>query len=414
MTTTSTRKVDSDSSADASGVPWDSRTVRLVLSSTLLAPLGVPLVSPALPAIRDAFGVTDAEASLLVSAYFVVGIALSPFVGALADRIGRRRVLAGSLLVFGLTGGVTAFAPSFDAVVALRAVQGTAAAGIFVSTVTVIGDAFDGPQRNSVLGVNTAVLSAGAALFPIVGGLLVAVAWNAPFLTYFAAVPLAVAVYLWLDEPGASGGRRPTWGRAYARGVLRDLRPPATLSLYVATFAGEFLLFGAVLTALPFLLVDSFALAAVLVGAVITTAEVASVAVSAANGRFARRASNRLLVAAGFGWLGVGFVAAWLAPTPVLVGVAMLAVGAGIGLVLPSVDAELSGAVSDAHRAGALSLRNSTTFLGRASGPVVFAGLAATTGYQPLLLAAGVAAFLVAAVSLSVPARPVPEDIGAV
>ena len=55
---------------DAVSVPWRSPTVQVVLASTLLAPLGVPLISPALPVIRDAFGVTDAAASLLISAYF--------------------------------------------------------------------------------------------------------------------------------------------------------------------------------------------------------------------------------------------------------------------------------------------------------------------------------------------------------
>jgi ACDE family multidrug resistance protein len=386
-------------------VPWNSRTVRLVLLSTLLAPLGVPLVSPALPAVRDAFGVSDAQAALLVSAYFVVGVLLSPFIGALTDRLGRRRVLAGSLFVFGVTGGLTVLAPSFTQVVALRAVQGTAAAGIFVSTVTLIGDSFEGAQRNAVLGVNVAVLSTGAALFPLVGGALVAYGWNAPFVLYLLAVPLSLAVARWLEEPAVSTASRPTWGRAYVRGVGRALRPPAMLSLYLATFVAELLLFGAVLTALPFLLVDEFALSAVLVGATITAVEAASIVVSAANGWFAQRVTNRRLVPSGFVCLGVGFAAAWVAPGPLAVGVAMLAVGAGIGLVLPTVDAELSEAVPASYRAGALSVRNSTTFLGRATGPLLFAGVAVTTGYRVLLLAAGVAAVLVAALSLALPVR---------
>lgn len=380
--------------------------------STLLAPLGVPLVSPALPAVRDAFGVTDAQAALLVSAYFVVGVLLSPFIGALTDRLGRRRVLAASLFVFGVTGGLTLLAPSFAVVVGLRAVQGTAAAGVFISTVTLIGDSFEGPQRNAVLGVNVAVLSAGAAVFPLVGGLLVAYGWNAPFVMYLLAVPLSLAVARWLHEP-ASTASRPVWGREYVRGVARALRPPATRTLFLATFAVELLLFGAVLTALPFLLVDEFALSALLVGATITAVEVAAIVVSAGNGWLARRVSNRRLVAVGFACFGVGFVGAWLATGPAFVGLAMLAVGAGIGIVLPTVDAELS-TVPAAYRAGVLSLRNSTTFLGRAAGPVLFTGLAVSFGYRPLLLAAGMAAVVVAIVTLVAPGgavgRPEPQE----
>ena len=68
-------------------IPWKSRTVQVVLLSTALAPLGVPLISPALPVFRDTFALTEAQASLLVSGYFLVGIVLSPFVGIFADRL---------------------------------------------------------------------------------------------------------------------------------------------------------------------------------------------------------------------------------------------------------------------------------------------------------------------------------------
>ncbi|MGA9402736.1 MFS transporter [Haladaptatus sp.] len=153
-------------------IPWRSTTVQVVLLSTILAPLGVPLIAPALSVIRDAFSIGDAQASLLVSTYFVTGIVLSPFIGMLADRFGRRQVLISSLVIFSLTGGVMALSPSFVVIVTLRIVQRTAAAGIFITTVTLIGDVFEGAQRNAVLGVNNAALSAGADIFPIGGGAL--------------------------------------------------------------------------------------------------------------------------------------------------------------------------------------------------------------------------------------------------
>jgi MFS family permease len=371
-----------------STVPWRSRLVQVVLTSTLLAPLGVPLVSPALPVVRDAFGVTDAAASLLISAYFVAGIALSPFVGALADRIGRKRVLAGSLVAFGLVGGASAFAPSFTVILALRVVQGVAAAGIFISTVTLVGDAFEGSQRNAVLGVNTAVLSAGAAVFPVVGGALVTYGWNTPFYAYFVAVPVGLVAAVVLDEP-AREETRSLPGVRYLREAGGAIRNSGTLPFYAATFVTEFLLFGAVFTALPFLLTSEYALAPVLVGAVIMAAEAASVGASAANGRLSESFSNGQLVAMGVGAYGLGLLGAWVAPTPLFVGASMLAVGCGIGLVLPSVDAAVSDRVPASFRAGALSLRNSTTFLGRAAGPVVFAAIAGVVGYPTLLLASG-------------------------
>lgn len=399
-------------------IPWESPTVRIVLLSTLLAPLGVPLVSPTLPVVRDTFGVTEATASLLISAYFVAGIVLSPFIGALADRLGRRLVLAASLVVFGLAGGVIVLAPSFTTVLLVRIVQGTASAGVFVATVTIIGDTFEDAQRNAVLGINTAVLSVGAAIFPVVGGVLVAVSWDAPYLLYLLAVPLGVLAWRMLEEPdrdgatndddasdlepdggdAASADRRMTLDAAYVRGVIGAVGTASVLAMFLATFAAELLLFGSVLTAVPFLLAGSYGLAPAVVGGVLMLSEGMSVAVSAANGRFAKRTTNSTLVAVGFVCLAAGFAIAWLATSVLVIAVATAIIGAGIGLVLPSVDAEVSNRVASEYLAGALSLRNSTTFLGRTLGPVAFAGIAATTGYAPLLLGGAIAALVVAGV----------------
>lgn len=255
-----------------SSVPWESATVRVVLLSTVLATFSVALISPGLPVFRGAFDLTDAEASLLLTALLVPGIFLSPVMGLLTDRLGRRRVLVSSLLVWSLAGGAIAIRPTFPVVLALWFVQGVTLAGIGITTVTLVGDVFEGAQRNAVLGANTAVLSAGAAAFPLVGGALATVAWNAPFAMYLLGVPVALT-------------------------------------------------------------------------------------------------------------------------TPFLIAVATVGYGAGWGLVLPSIDAGVSDIVPPQFRAGALSLRNSASFLGRAAGPVLFTALAAGSGYRVLLLAAGVSAF---------------------
>ena len=381
----------SDPTDRSAAIPWHSRTVQVVLVSTLLAPLGVPLVAPVLPVIRDAFGVTDTQASLLISAYFVTGIVLSPVIGLLADRIGRRRVLITSLLFFSLTGGAMALASSFALVVGLRVVQGTAAAGVFVTTVTLVGDVFDGPQRNAVLGVNNATLSAGAAVFPIVGGVLAVIAWNAPFLVYLVALPVTLFAAWALEEPPTPTDHEID-SFTYLRAALGAVAGADAVVLYGAAFLTELLLFGAIITGLPFLMTATFALTPVFVGLVLTASEVSSMLVSTQNGRFATYLSNHGLIALGFGCYGAGLLGAWLAPSPGLIAVAVGVFGAGLGLSMPAVDAAISDLVETQYRGGALSLRNSTTFLGRAAGPVLFVGLAVTTSYRSLLLAAGVVA----------------------
>ncbi|WP_266079658.1 MFS transporter [Haladaptatus caseinilyticus] len=371
-------------------IPWESSTVRVVLASTALAPLGVPLISPALPAIRNFFAISDAEASLLISVYFITGIVLSPFLGILADRVGRRVVLVPSLFIFSFSGGTLALSPDFGGLLAIRLVQGTAAAGIFITTVTLIGDAFDGVQRNTVLGVNTAVLSAGAAFYPLVGGVLVGYGWNVPFFAYLAGVPVAVFALVTLEEPETEHRPRSI---AYLKGALSALVGRRTIAFYGTAFFTELLLFGSVLTVLPFLLTERFAVSPLFIGLVITVAEAVSVVIASQNGRFARVFSDGVLVTLGFACYGLGLFGIWIASSVIVVGLGVALIGGGVGLSMPSVDAAISGLVAPRFRAGALSVRNSTTFLGRAVGPVLFAGLAVSTGYRLLLFGAGVVAF---------------------
>lgn len=374
-------------------IPWGSSTVRVVLLSTFLVPFSVALISPGLPVFRDAIGLTDAEASLLLSVILVPGIFLSPVAGLLTDRLGRRRVLVSSLVVWSLAGGLITLGPSFPVVLLLRFIQGAALAGIGVATIALITDVFEDVQRNAVLGVNTAVLSAGAAAFPIIGGALVAVSWTAPFAMYLFGLPVAVFAFKALDDPP---GERETRSLTYLRRVISALSAREAALLYGSALMIDLLLFGAVFTALPFLLEATYGLSAVLIGLVVTTGEVASTAAAAQNGRLAQHLSDHEIITLGFAATAVGLGGAWIAPSPLLIAVATLGFGSGWGIALPSIDAAVSDLVPTQFRAGALSLRGSASFLGRAAGPILFATLAIQTGYRILLLAAGTVAFLFA------------------
>ncbi|SFR94521.1 Predicted arabinose efflux permease, MFS family [Halomicrobium zhouii] len=372
-------------------IPWGSPTLRVVLVSTLLAPLGVAFISPGLPVIQDRFALTDSQTSLVISLYFVTGIVLSPVIGLIEDRIGRRRVLVPCLVGFSLSGASIAIAPSYEGVLVLRVVQGTAAAGIFVTTVTVIGDTFDGAQRSAVLGANTAVLSASAAVFPIFGGMLATVSWNVPFVAYLLGLPIALYAHRSLEEPSYD----------HATGLFGSIREAVfALSareaalLYGSAFTIELLLFGTVFTAIPFLLAVAYGLAPTAIGLVVTAALAASAVSASQAGRLTTYFSDDAIIVLGFAGAGAGLVGTWLAGSPIAIGLASTVFGAGWGVVLPSIDDEVTEFVPPEVRGEALSLRNSTTFLGRTLAPVLFATLSVTWGYRVILLFAGIVGFI--------------------
>lgn len=394
---------------EGASVPWASPTVRVVFASTLLAPLGIALISPGLPVIQDRFSLTDARTSLMISSYFVTGIVLSPFIGLLEDRVGRRAVLVPCLVGFSLTGAAIAVAPSYGVAIVLRVAQGTAAAGIFITTVTLIGDAFDGSQRSAVLGANTAVLSAGAAAFPVLGGYLATLAWNVPFLAYLLGLPVALFAYRSLEEPvvGHDGRGLDSFREVVASFSLRE-----AVLLYGSAFTIEVLLFGAAFTAIPFLLSEAYGATPVTIGLVVTAGLVASAVAAALTGRLARYLSDESLIVLGFAGAGAGLVGVWLADSTTAIVAASVVFGAGWGITLPSIDDEVSEFIPREARAEALSLRNSTSFLGRALAPVVVTGLAATWSYPDILLAAGVVGFAVGLLGLVLSRWPTVTEHG--
>lgn len=380
-------------------VPWHSPKLRAILASTLVLPLGVSLLSPVLPAIRDTFTLSDARTSLVITLYFVPGVVFSPVAGMLADRYGRRRVMVPSLFAYGVLGASIALVDRFSVILALRFVQGAAATSVFILTVAFISDACHGLRRNAVLGVNSAVLFVGAAVYPFLGGVLASVGWNLPFLTYLVAVPAAVYAAIRLDDPPVIESRT---GPDYVRRAVGALPAVEALSLYGATFVLETVAFGAILTALPFVLATDFAAPPYVIGGVITTMMSVAAVTALKNGTVARYRSNHRLLVISFWFYAVGLLFAWAGSSILAVFVGAAAVGAGFGLAHPSVDAAVSRLVPTDYRAGALSIRNGTTFLGRSVGPVAYTIIAMSTGYRALLLVSGLSALVIGAVGLHV------------
>lgn len=82
------------------------------------------MLTPSLPTIQSDFGVTSAQASLIISVYAISGVALSPVVGKLGDIYGKRRMLIAVMVSYAAAVSVTGFSPNFTFMVGARTVQG--------------------------------------------------------------------------------------------------------------------------------------------------------------------------------------------------------------------------------------------------------------------------------------------------
>jgi len=375
-------------------VPWSSPAFQTVIACSLVGVMGVPLVSPILPDLRSVFGITDAQAGLLITAYTLPGVFLTPFIGLLSDRLGRRAVVLPLLFLFGLAGGAVALGPSFRIVLALRFVQGIGGSGLMVLAITLVGDFFGGQRRDSVMGVNGSAIGVAAASYPLIGGALAAVRWNVPFAFFGLSLAVGAVALFTLDEPAIDD---PPAIRTYLSRVLSAVLVPRALGLWAAAFLTFFLFYGCILTVLSLLLSDVHGLSAGEIGLLFSTVSIANASMASQYGRVSDRFEAQELIALGFVGFGISLLGVWAAPAPASIGAMLLCFGLGFGMVMPSLDTTAVGLVSGQLRASMLGVLTSMLWLGQTVGPVAFTAVAGAAfddpvaGYRFLLLFWGAA-----------------------
>ncbi len=167
------------------------------------------VVTTALPVIRADLGATLAQLEWTVNAYTLTFAVLLLTGAALGDRFGRRRVFIVGLAVFTAASAFAAMAPTGDALVLARAIQGAGAAIVMPLTLTILSAAVPPERRGVALGAWGAISGLAIALGPLVGGAIVeGLSWqwifwlNVPI--GIVAVPLAAR---WLRESRGPDGR---------------------------------------------------------------------------------------------------------------------------------------------------------------------------------------------------------------
>jgi DHA2 family methylenomycin A resistance protein-like MFS transporter len=166
------------------------------------------IVNVALPALRDDLGSSVSGLQWVVDGYLLVLAALLLTGGALADRLGARRVFQAGLGVFVVASLGCGLAPTIPVLVIARLVQGAGAALAVPASLALLRAAYpDAATRARAIGVWGGIAGGAAAAGPILGGLLVsAVNWR---LVFFVNVPIGLASMLLTAKFVPHPDRRP-------------------------------------------------------------------------------------------------------------------------------------------------------------------------------------------------------------
>lgn len=447
--------------------PAERAILATVALSGMLAPLNSTMIAVALPAIMLAYGASLASAGWLVTSYLVAMAAIQPVAGKLGDQLGRRALILGGLVGFGLASLGALVAPTLPVLILFRLLQAVCVAGALPNSTALIREIVPAERRAAGYGVVGAIVSIAAAAGPPLGGLLVGTAgWQAIF---YVNVPfvLAALVLGWRALPMAPA---PGLGKAFDLAgaamlcaglivlslLLRALGAPlSALGLFAG--AGLLLLGGlfvrrelrqadpvfhprffarrafasatagvalsnlamyTILLALPVLLAKQANWPSTRVGLILTALSATTVICTPLGGRLADRYGRRRPAVVGLALFTLALLLLLTEPPrwPVpLLALALAAAGAGLGLANPGMQTAAVEAVA-AREAGAASGMYSTSrYLGSIVGssvlPLLLAGATfpssgdAVRVIMLVVLAAGCSALVSLGLGAPAPAR---------
>ncbi len=221
---------------EAPRVGWRGWAALVVLMlPVLLVSVDNTVLSFALPQIALDLAPTATQQLWIIDAYPLVLASLLVTMGTLGDRFGRRRMLLIGATGFGIVSALAAFAPSAEWLIVARASMGVFGAMLMPSTLSLLRSIFrNRDQRRMAIAVWAAGFSAGAALGPVVGGLLLEhFAWGSVFLMAVPVlVPLLILVPVLVPE-----SRDPNPGRFDPLSVLLSLATMVPIVYAIKEFA---------------------------------------------------------------------------------------------------------------------------------------------------------------------------------
>lgn len=359
------------------------RLLPLIITVTSLGVLAFAIIAPALPDLADELGVSRGAIGLVQGAVAIPGIFLAAYIGYLADRVGRRRVIRVSLVVFGVFGLACFFARDYWMLVTLRLLQGLGTSGLLSLGVVIIGDLFTGNERRWAMGINLAALTMTTTLAPVVGGFLAEGGAFRPFLVYVLAIPVFVAARRLPDPEGRVAPSPPFRHLGEAMSLLAE---KGRRSDFLGILPMSFLTLGAYLglglTVLPLFLEYEFGLTVSQRGLVAAVLSAASSTASASSGWLGRRWTRRRVLSSAFVMMVVGFVIVGVAPSLWVLAAGLVVLGLASGSIFPLLQ-DYSASAGPAHYRGMLvGTWVSANRVGQFVGPAGGTALAAAIGYR--------------------------------
>lgn len=216
-------------------MPIDKRRIAVCFAAIgaflhLYAPQAV------LPVMAGEYGVGAADASLIITAGTLAVAATAPFIGALSDVLGRKRVIVTAMALLIVPATMTALAQNFHELVFWRFIHGLLLPPIFTVTIAYVGDEWPPAQANGVFGLYASASAVGGFLGRFVPGMLTQyVGWRGGFLALAGGSMICFVMVLVLLTPEAKFVSARSLGTSL-RQMVGHFRNPRLIGTYAVGF----------------------------------------------------------------------------------------------------------------------------------------------------------------------------------
>ncbi len=360
-----------------------NRTLLAISLSVCAAYTGIGMVGPVRVLFAQSHGASLAIIGAMASAYLISNFAFQYPSGWLADRWGRKQVMVLGLAIQAVLSLLYLLITDPILFVALRFVEGIAAAAILPSARAMIIDVVPAEKQGEAFGIFSAFFNAGFLLGPGLGGLLAITGYASAFIgaAVFRIVAIVVVITL---IPVVRKERSDTRKEAVTPAIRYSaLFALPLLGAYILAF-GDYLYLGFDLTLMPLWMHDHLGASVAVIGIAYMAWAVPNIIFSPVGGRLADR-SRRSLIIAIFGLAQVPLYFLYGAATMASFVVVLFAIhGFFYAFIQPAVDAHLAASSRSTMRARVQGMYSTVGLMGAFFGANVFSPLYAVNYRLPL------------------------------
>jgi len=289
---------------------------------------------------------------------------VAPFAGILADKLGRKKLLIISLLLYGASGTNGLYVNDLYWILAGRVMLGFAVAGIMTASTTLIADYFEGNARDKFLGIQSMFMALGAVLYVGIGGFLADFHWRAPFGLYGVSILLIPLAYSVLIEPEKHNPIQAP--NPEGRKVNRRRVSFIYLSAIVSMIA-----FYMVPVQIPFYLMEKFDVNSSRVGISIAAATISAAIAAAMYPKLKSKFSFEFIMVISLFFLAMGYGVISFVRTYEGILIGLFIGGQGLGLVMPNLNLWIMQTAHPAFRGRLLGGLASAFFAGQFLSPII-------------------------------------------